>query len=263
MARQAKSSATEKRSALVTGAGSGIGRATAEYLIDRGWAVTFLDIDETALADAKARHARTKGVRFATVDITSDSGVERAVADMNREAGAIHGLVNSAGMALNKALFDTSAADFRKVLDVNVVGSFLVARAVARVMRDRAIKGSIVNIASISGLRGSLNRTAYGASKGAVITMTKVMANELAVHGIRVNAVAPGPVETAMVKAHHTDIDRTLYGRFIPMRRYAEPAEIAAAAYFLLDGAQSAYITAEILAVDGGYRGAGLVGEPG
>lgn len=257
----AKAAKDTKRGAIVTGAGSGIGRACAELLLDQGWQVAFLDLNEAALDDAKQRHAKNKGVRFFAVDVSNESAVERAVADINREFNGLHGVINSAGMALNKGLFETTATEFRKVLDVNVVGTFLIGRAAARIMRDRGIAGSIVNIASISGIRGSLKRSAYGASKGGVITLTKVMANELATHGIRVNAIAPGPVETDMVKAHHTGEDRLLYARTIPLKRYAEPSEIAQAAHFLLDGTRSAYITAEVLAVDGGYRGAGLIGD--
>jgi NAD(P)-dependent dehydrogenase (short-subunit alcohol dehydrogenase family) len=252
----------EAPTAIVTGAGSGIGRATAELLMDKRWHVAFLDIDDKALAAVVADHAGKPGVRFIAADVTDEAAVEKAVVETERALGRIKGVVNSAGIAANTSVFDTSPDLFRRVLDVNVVGTFLVGRAAAARMRETG-GGSIVNIASISGIRGSLNRTAYGASKGAVITMTKVMANELAAYGIRVNAVAPGPVETAMVKAHHTAEDRTLYHRFIPMRRYAEPREIAAAAHFLLDETQSSYVTAEILAVDGGYRGAGLVGEAG
>ena len=246
--------------AIVTGAGSGIGRATAELLLDKGWHVAFVDRDQKSLAAVVVDNAGKPGTRFIACDVTDEDAVEKAVADATGALGPIKGVVNSAGIASNTPVFETTAALFRQILDVNVVGSFNVGRAAARLMKDTG-GGGIVNIASISGIRGSKARVAYGASKGAVITMTKVMANELAEHRIRVNAVAPGPVETAMVKAHHTDEDRTLYGRFIPMRRYAEPREIAAAAFFLLDETQSSYITAEILAVDGGYRGAGLVGD--
>ncbi|MGE0699047.1 MAG: SDR family NAD(P)-dependent oxidoreductase [Hyphomicrobiaceae bacterium] len=257
----AKSARKEQRTAVVTGAGSGIGQACAETLLEAGWTVAFLDVNETALAEARERHAKAKGARFATLDVTDESAVERAIAEINRETGGIHGVVNSAGIALNKSVLEVTATEFRRVLDVNVVGTFLVGRAAARVMRDRSIAGAIVNIASISGIRGSFNRAAYGASKGGVITLTKVMANELAPLGIRVNAVAPGPVETAMVKAHHKAEDRKTYARTIPMNRYAEPVEIARAAEFLLDPTRSGYITAEVLAVDGGYRGAGLIAD--
>ena len=255
----AKAPKQESRTAIVTGAGSGIGRATAELLLEDGWSVVFVDLNEKALAEARERHAKSKAVHFYAADVTDENAVERVVADANRITGGIHGAVNCAGMALNRGMFETPIEQFRKVLDVNIVGTFLVGRAAARIMRDRGTGGAIVNIASISGLRGSVNRSGYGASKGGVITLTQVMANELAPLGIRVNAVAPGPVETDMVRAHHTSLDRKLYARTIPMNRYAEPVEIGRAARFLLDPVQSSYITGEILAVDGGYRGAGLI----
>ena len=255
----AKGTKQAKPSVLVTGAGSGIGRATAELLLDDGWSVALLDKNEAALADARGRLGDKKAIQYVAADVTDENAVERAVAEASRIFGGLQGVVNSAGMGLNKGVFDTSAADFRRVLELNVVATFMVGRAVARIMRDRQTGGSIVNIASISGLRGSLKRSAYGASKGGVATLTKVMANELAPLGIRVNAIAPGPVETEMVRQHHTAEDRLLYARTIPMNRYAEPVEIARAARFLLDPVQSSYITGEIIAVDGGYRGAGLI----
>jgi NAD(P)-dependent dehydrogenase (short-subunit alcohol dehydrogenase family) len=113
----------------------------------------------------------------------------------------------------------------------------------------------------VAGLRGSKGRSAYGASKGAVVVLTQVLANDLARYGIRVNAVAPGPVDTPMVKAMHTAADRTLWTRHIPMRRYGTPQEIAGVVEFLLDGIMSGYVTGEIVAVDGGFTGAGIVAD--
>ncbi|MEZ5851971.1 MAG: SDR family oxidoreductase [Hyphomicrobiaceae bacterium] len=254
----AKTPKSRKPSAIITGAGSGIGLATAELLIEKGWAVAFLDVNEASLAEARKRHGKAKGMRFVPLDVTDETAVERAIAETAEAFGGIDGVVNCAGIAADKHLFDTPVDLFRKILDVNVVGTFLVGRAAARVMRDKS-GGAIVNIASISGLRGSKGRSAYGASKGAVVTLTQVMANDLAPYGIRVNAVAPGPVETPMVKAIHTQADRDLYHRYIPMNRYCTPAEIASVAHFLLDGTQSSYVTGEIIAVDGGYRGAGII----
>ena len=254
----AQSAAEKARSVLITGGASGIGRATAELLLGKGWKVAILDRDEAALNDVRAAHGANTSAHIAALDVTDENAVARAVTEVAEVFGGIDGVVNSAGIAADKHVFDTSADLFRRMLDVNVVGTFLVGQAAARIMQDTG-GGAIVNLASISGLRGSKGRSAYGASKGAVVTLTQVMANDLAPFGIRVNAVAPGPVETPMVQAIHTPEDRALYYRHIPMKRYGQPGELASVIHFLLDGTQSGYVTGEIIAVDGGYRGAGLI----
>jgi NAD(P)-dependent dehydrogenase (short-subunit alcohol dehydrogenase family) len=251
------------RVALVTGGASGIGLATAELLLETGWKVVIVDLPGATIAKVRAAHVQSKSAKSRAIavydlNVTDEPAVEALIAEIEADFGPIHGVVNSAGIAADVPIFETTVAMFRNILDINVVGSFIVGRAAARVMAPRKC-GAIVNLASISGLRGSKGRSAYGASKGAVITMTQVMANDLSVHGIRVNAVAPGPVETPMVQALHTARDRELFHNFIPMARYAEPIEIATAIEFLLDDRRSSYITGEILAVDGGYRGAGLI----
>lgn len=254
----AKAAKPQKHSVIVTGGGSGIGLATGELLLAKGWSVAFSDVNEKALAAAKERHGTAKNARFIPLDVTNEKAVDRAVTETVEAFGGITGVVNSAGIGADKHVLETPVELFRKMMDVNVVGTFLVGRAAARKMID-AGGGAIVNIASVSGLRGSKGRAAYGASKGAVVTLTQVMANDLAQFKIRVNAVAPGPVETPMVQAVHTQADRELYHRYIPMNRYAQPDEIASVIAFLLDDAQSGYVTGEIIAVDGGYRGAGII----
>ena len=252
--------AGKARVALITGAASGIGAATAVRLIASGWKVASLDRDEQALEAAQESHAGSPRVFAAPVDVTDETAVEKAVDQAAAALGGLDGAVNSAGIAVDIPALDTPVDLFRKILDVNVVGTFIVARAAARVMKERG-GGAIVNLSSVAGVRGSKGRSAYGSSKGAVIVLSQVLANDLARYGIRVNAVAPGPVDTPMIKTMHTAQDRALWTRHIPMRRYAEPREIATVVEFLLDGTRSGFITGEVVAVDGGFRGAGIIAE--
>ena len=246
------------RVAVVTGGASGIGRATVDYLLEKGWRVAVLDLDTPALEAFRAEFRGRDDVRVDAADVVDEPAVDRTIGDIDASFGPIAGVANCAGIAANVHVYDTKVEHFRRILDVNVVGTFIVGRAAALRMRERKA-GAIVNVASISGLRGSKQRPAYGASKGAVVTLTQVMANDLASDGIRVNAVAPGPIETPMVAAHHTDADRALYHRFVPMNRYGAPREVASVIGFLLDDEQASYVTAEIVAADGGYRGAGII----
>ena len=243
---------------IVTGGASGIGLACVERLLAAGWRVGLIDRDEATLAKVRERFGATSAVHIAQADVTDEPAVDAVVNDMAASFGRLDGVVNSAGIAADIHVLDTPVALFRKILDVNLVGTFIVGRAVARVMKDKG-GGSIVNIASISGLRGGKGRAAYGSSKGGVVLLTKVMAVDLARYGIRVNAVAPGPVDTPMVRALHGSGDQLRYMERIPMRRYAQADEIAGVVMFLLDGGLSSYVTGEIVAADGGFRGAGLM----
>jgi NAD(P)-dependent dehydrogenase (short-subunit alcohol dehydrogenase family) len=248
------------RVALVTGGASGIGLATSERLLEAGWKVAVADRDAAALQSWDGRAAASPAILLAPFDVTDEPAAEQAVARAAEALGGLHGVVNAAGIAADIPALDTPVALFRRILDINVTGTFIVARAAARVMKDRG-GGAIVNLSSVAGLRGSKGRSAYGASKGAVAVLTQVLANDLARHGIRVNAVAPGPVDTPMVKVMHTATDRALWTRHIPMRRYGTPGEIAGVIEFLLDGTRSGYMTGEIVAVDGGFRGAGIIAD--
>ncbi len=250
----------KERVALITGGASGIGLATAERLLASGWKVAVVDRDEKALEAQRKQYGSTPNVLFAPLDVTNESAVQAVVGQVCDKLGGLDGVLNSAGIAADIPALDTPADLFRKILDVNVTGTFLVARAAAQVMKESG-GGAIVNMASVSGLRGSKGRSAYGASKGAVVVLTQVLANDLARYGIRVNAVAPGPVNTPMVKAMHVDKDRAIWSRHLPMRRYGEPGEIASVIEFLLDGTKSSYMTGEIVAVDGGFRGAGIIAD--
>ncbi|MEP9348733.1 SDR family NAD(P)-dependent oxidoreductase [Xanthobacter sp. KR7-225] len=245
---------------IVTGGASGIGLAVVEALLAEGWRVLAADIVEASLDTARAAlAAHGDTVRFARLDVTQEAQVANVVKDAEADFGPLMGVVNSAGIAADIPALETSPDLFRKILDVNVVGSFLVAREAAKAMAARHA-GSIVNIASVSGMRGNLGRTAYGASKGAVIQLTQILAVEFAPLGIRVNSISPGPIETPMVKALHTAEARAGWMKTVPMRRYAAPAEVAGAICFLLDGAKSSFVTGQNIAVDGGFVAGGLIG---
>ena len=249
-----------ERVALVTGAASGIGLATVRRLFKGGWKVAALDRDGQALAHLSAELGTPSRIFTSVLDVTDEPATEKVVAMAAEALGRLDGVVNSAGIAADIHVLKTPVDLFRKILDVNVVGTFIVARAAARVMRNTG-GGAIVNLSSVSGLRGGKGRSAYGASKGAVVVLTQVLANDLARYKIRVNSVAPGPVDTPMVKAVHTADDRALWTRHIPMRRYAKPDEIASVIEFLLDDTRSSFMTGEIVAVDGGFRGTGIMAD--
>jgi NAD(P)-dependent dehydrogenase (short-subunit alcohol dehydrogenase family) len=226
------------RVALVTGGASGIGLATAKRLLEAGWKVAAVDRDEKLLASVARELGQPKRVFTSALDITDEAAAEKVVAMTAEALGGLDGVVNSAGIAADIHALETPVALFRKILDVNVVGTFIVARAAARIMKGRG-GGAIVNISSI--------------------VLTQVLANDLGRYGIRVNAVAPGPVDTPMVKELHSEADRKLWLRYLPLRRYGTPEEIALAIEFLLDGTRSGYITGEVLGVDGGFRGTGIM----
>ena len=253
----------QSRTALVTGAASGIGLATVEILLAQGWRVAGLDRDAKAIAAAREQLEPHAGrFRFDIADVTDEAAVTGAAARVQRDFGPLRGVFTSAGIARNTGFFETTADHFRAVHEVNVIGTFLVAKACAALMRDTG-GGAIVTVASISGLAGNMGRAAYGATKGAVVNLTRIMAVELARHGIRANCIAPGPVETPMVKLLHAESERARWIAEVPARRYGTPAEIGEAAAFLLDNARSSFITGQILAVDGGFMAGGVLDREG
>jgi 3-oxoacyl-[acyl-carrier protein] reductase len=242
------------RTAAVTGAGRGIGRAIALRYAAEGAAVTVADI-LVENAGKVAQEIRDAGGAASAVplDVTEAEQV-RAFFD-SRPTFDI--LVNVAGVGLTRSLLATSLAEWEHVIRVNLTGTFLCSQAAARRMAERG-RGRIVNIASLSGQRGGSGRAAYGASKAGVSMLTKVMAVELAAHGITVNEIAPGPVNTEMTAVTHDEATRQAYYNLIPMRRYAERGEIAAAAVFLAS-AEADFINGHTLNVDGGFGAAGLM----
>ncbi|MBD0271746.1 MAG: SDR family oxidoreductase [Acetobacteraceae bacterium] len=246
-----------EKTLAITGGASGIGLAIAEAALAEGWRVTVADRDEAALARARAALDPVRAT-VAALDVTDEAAVDRWIAGA-AASGRLAGAVSAAGIAADVPALDTPVDLFRRILDVNATGTFLLARAAGRVMRDSGEGGAILLIASVSGLRGAKGRAAYGASKAAVINLAQVMAIDCAPHGVRVNALCPGPVETPLVARVHTPDVRAQWLRHVPMRRYASPEEITPTALFLLDGRKSGYLTGQAIAVDGGYAGAGLM----
>jgi NAD(P)-dependent dehydrogenase (short-subunit alcohol dehydrogenase family) len=243
---------------LITGGASGIGLAVVEAVLNAGWRGVAADVDPRNLASARQALGARDDLRFAELDVADEAAVIRLIADCARDFGPLTGVVNSAGIGRNIPALETSAALFRQVLDVNLVGSFLVAREAAKIMRDHG-GGAIVNLASVSGMTGNEGRAAYGASKGGVVVLTKVLAVEFAPLGVRVNAIAPGPIETPMVTAMLSDTDRAVWLDRLPQHRYGKPSDIASAALFLLDGEKSGYLTGQTICVDGGFSAAGMM----
>ncbi len=249
------SDATTRKVALVTGSARGIGLATAKRFLADGWRVALLDIDGETL---KRTHAALPADRTIAIhcDVADPAGVAAALARIAREFGRLDALVNNAGIAIFKPILDITLEDWSRVLAVNLTGPFLCAQAAAPLMREGG-GGAIVNITSISGLRASTLRTAYGTSKAGLAHLTQQQAIELAPLGIRVNAVAPGPVDTAMAKAVHTPDIRAAYHDAIPLNRYGLEQELAEAIFFLC-GDRASYITGQTLAVDGGFEATGI-----
>ena len=243
------SEATQKV-ALVTGAARGIGLATAKRFLADGWRVALLDIDDATL---KRNHAALLGPNVTVAihaDVADGNDVTSALTTVAEKFGRLDALVNNAGIAIFKPILDVTYEDWSRVLAVNLTGPFLCAQAAAPLMRDSG-GGAIVNITSISGLRASTLRTAYGTSKAGLAHLTQQQAVEFASLGIRVNAVAPGPVDTAMAKAVHTPEIRAAYHDAIPLNRYGLERELAEAIFFLCSD-RASYITGQTLAVDGG-----------
>jgi NAD(P)-dependent dehydrogenase (short-subunit alcohol dehydrogenase family) len=242
--------------ALVTGAARGIGLATARRFLADGWRVALLDIEGEQLAHAVAGLAKGDDALALHCDVSDAKAVTLAIEQIATRFGRLDALVNNAGVALFAPLLETADADWIRILSVNLTGPFICTKAAAPLMREHG-GGAVVNITSISAVRASTLRSAYGTSKAGLAHLTKQLAVELASLGIRVNGVAPGPVDTAMAKAVHTPEIRADYHDAIPLNRYGLEEELAEAIFFLSSD-RASYITGQILAVDGGFDAAGI-----
>ncbi len=242
----------EGRGALVTGGSSGIGKAAASRLLHEGARVVVNGRDPERLDVALRELAQFGDVAGICGDVSRDEDVERLVAEALARLGHIDVLVNSAGIdGAGSAALDLDAGQWRRVLEVNLTGPFLVARAVARHMAA-AGGGAIVNVSSLNGLAAEPHFADYNSSKGGLDMLTRSLALDLVGYNIRVNAVCPGYIQTPMTAAY---LDDPAAGEAIraaiPMRRVGDPSEVAAAIAFLASD-DASYVTGELLVVDGG-----------
>ena len=238
--------------ALVTGAARGIGLATTQLFLAEGWQVAMIDHDAPALAEAAKGLA---GVRPIVCDVSDPDQVSAMVAEVAGEMGGIDALVNNAGIADFGPIAETDFARWRAIMATNLDGVFLCSQAALPALRDS--RGAIVNIASISGLRASTLRVAYGTSKAAVIQLTRQQAAELGEWGVRANCVCPGPVRTKLAMAVHTQAIIDAYHDAIPLNRYGSEDEIAHVIAFLCSD-KASYVTGQIIAADGGFESTGV-----
>jgi len=236
---------------IVTGAGRGIGRATAERFCEEGARVVLAELSEE-LGQAAAEELRTKGYEasFVAVDVSQRASVQAMTAAVKERYGQIDVLINNAGILADKTLRKLTEDDFDKVISVNLKGTFNVTQEVAAVMREQGWGGAIVNAASVVALYGNIGQTNYVASKAGVIGMTKVWARELGRSNIRVNAVAPGFIETEMTRQMPAKITEMLVAK-VPLGRMGTVAEVAAL-YAFLASDDGAYVSGATLSVDGG-----------
>ena len=245
---------------VVTGAARGIGLATAKKFLSEGWRVALLDIDGKTQDLARDKLNEPDNTLAIECDVSEPDQVAAAIKKVLAKFKHIDALVNNAGIAVFKPVMQTTFEEWSRVLAVNLNGPFICTQACVPAMLARG-GGSIVNITSISGVRASTLRVAYGTSKAALMHMTKQQAVELGNQGIRVNAVSPGPVDTAMAKQVHTADIRSDYHDAIPLNRYGTEEELAEATYFLCSD-KASYITGHTLNVDGGFAASGI-GLPG
>lgn len=240
------------RVVLITGACGGIGGACAELFARDGATVYVTDVDDAA--GARLTDRLGTGAHYRHLDVTDEDSWSAVMSDMKQQDHGLDVLVNSAGAAIKATLQQTSLKQFRNMLELNLVGTFLGVKAAADHMRSG---GSVVNISSLRGVLATAELGAYGASKFGVRALTKVAALELAERDIRVNAVCPGSIDTAITATpDFAEDDVESYVRTIPMQRRGTPAEVATVVRFLA-GFESSYVTGSDIMVDGG-TGAGV-----
>ena len=248
---------TNQRVAVITGGAQGIGRKTAELLAERGFRIAIIDLQEPEATVAAIEALRGEVLSY-TGDIASEEIVQEFAQKVMEGFGRVDVLVNNAGISLIRAAEETTIGEYRRVMEVNLIAPFLLAREFGRRMLQ-ARSGSIVNVASIAGLVAVADRAAYNASKHGLVGLTRTLAAEWGGRGVRVNAVCPGWVKTEMdaadqARGTYSDADIT---QRVPMGRFASPDDVARAIAFLADDRESSFVNGHTLTVDGGWSSDG------
>jgi NAD(P)-dependent dehydrogenase (short-subunit alcohol dehydrogenase family) len=243
---------TKKKLAVVTGAARGIGLATANLFSQNDYKVAVVDRDKNELSKLSLTNNSMKSFCY---DISDFNSLDMMFQEILEWHDRVDVLVNNAGVADFGSIEMIDFDRWNEVMKTNLDGAFMCSQKAISYLKNT--KGNIINIASISGLRASTLRVAYGTSKAAIIQLTKQQAAELGEYGIRVNCVAPGPVKTKLAMAVHTKDIIDAYHDAIPLNRYGSENEIANAIYFLASE-KASYITGQILAVDGGFEATGV-----
>lgn len=243
------------RVALVTGASRGIGRAIAKALAQRGAtvAVNYASREDAARELCDEIAGEGGSARPYGFDVADAAAVEAGVQRVVAELGGLHILVNNAGISIDALLMRAAAADFQRVLDVNLKGAFHCAKAAARPLLKAKADGRIINISSVIGEQGNTGQSMYAAAKAGLLGLTRSLAREFASRGVTVNAVTPGFFETDMTAASVQGDAREALLKQIPLGRIGRPEEVAEAVAFLAAPA-AAYITGQVLAINGGLR---------
>ncbi len=241
------------KTALVTGAAQGLGLKTADVLAELGYRVVLVDLQPLEAQLSRLRQRGADVIGFSG-DVVSEAFVQHLAGYVEQEFGALDALVNNAGISLIAPAEQTTSAQWKQVIDINLFGPFLMCRHLGSQMLQRR-HGAIVNVASVAGLAAVSHRSAYNASKHGLIGLTRTLAAEWGGRGVRVNAVCPGWIKTEMDAADQGSgaySDADIVGR-VPMARFASPADVATAIAFLLDADKSGFVNGASLPVDGGW----------